>query len=345
VQLSSVQYLILFFSSLLCVGALTPLMRRIAIKKQIVDKPNESHKTHSNPIPYLGGVAIVIGVTLVSYLALFVGGLSLSKVLLASSILIPALLVGAIGLVDDVKKLTPLSRFVAQNAIAIVSTQILIATKTVGSPTGNALVDFLITILWIVGLTNALNFFDNIDGGASGTAAMSASCLFILALQGSQFSIAAFALVLAGGTVGFLLWNRPPARIYMGDAGALFLGLLLASLTIRFDPNPINRVAGFAVPFFLLAVPIMDTSVVVLKRIVRGISPFQGGRDHLSHRLLRSGLNKRQSVVALWILTAFFCCISLVISIASFELEGFVAAFGLSLWLIVFTLFARTPDA
>jgi len=319
-------------------------MRRIAIKKQIVDKPNESHKTHSNPIPYLGGVAIVIGVTLVSYLALFVGGFSLTKVLLASSILIPALLVGAIGLVDDVKKLTPLSRFVAQNAIAIVSTQILIATQTVGSPTDNALIDFLITILWIVGLTNALNFFDNIDGGASGTAAISASFLFILALQGSQFSIAAFALVLAGGTVGFLLWNRPPARIYMGDAGALFLGLLLASLTIRFDPNPINRVAGFAVPLFLLAVPIMDTSVVVLKRIVRGISPFQGGRDHLSHRLMRAGLTKRQSVLSLWLLTLFFCLVSLVISQASFPLEGFIAAVGLTLWATTLFLFALTKD-
>jgi UDP-GlcNAc:undecaprenyl-phosphate GlcNAc-1-phosphate transferase len=344
VQLSFVQYLILFSSSLLCVGSLTPVMRRIAIKKQIVDKPNESHKTHSNPIPYLGGVAIVIGVTLVSYIALFVVGFSLTKVLLASSILIPALLVGAIGLVDDVKKLTPLSRFVAQNAIAIVSTQILIATETVGSPTDNVLFDFLITMFWIVGLTNALNFFDNIDGGASGTAAISASFLFILAIQGSQFSIAALALVLAGGTIGFLLWNRPPARIYMGDAGSLFLGLLIASLTIRFDPNPINRFAGFSVPFFIMAVPIMDTSVVVIKRLVRRVSPFQGGRDHLSHRLMRAGLTKRQSVVSLWLITIFFCLIALVTSNASYSLEGLVSTIGFVVWLVIFLLFARTKD-
>jgi UDP-GlcNAc:undecaprenyl-phosphate GlcNAc-1-phosphate transferase len=344
VQLSLVQYLILFSSSLLCVGSLTPVMRRIAIKKQIVDKPNESHKTHSNPIPYLGGVAIVVGVTLLSYLALFVGGFSLTKVLLASSILIPALLVGAIGLVDDVKKLTPLSRFVAQNAIAIVSTQILIVTETVGSPTDNILFDFLITMFWIVGLTNALNFFDNIDGGASGTAAISSFFLFILALQGSQYSIAAFALVLVGGTIGFLLWNRPPARIYMGDAGALFLGLVIASLTIRFDPNPINRLAGFSVPFFLMAVPIMDTSVVVTKRLVRRISPFQGGRDHLSHRLMRAGLTKRQSVVSLWLLTVFFCLVAIVISQASYALEGITCAVGLLLWTLVFFMFARTRD-
>lgn len=343
-QLSFLQYLILFSSSLLCVGALTPLMRRIAIKKQIVDKPNESHKTHSNPIPYLGGVAIVIGVTLVSYLALFVGSFSLSKVGLASSILVPALLVGVIGLIDDVKKLTPLSRFVAQNAIAIVSTQILIATQTVGSPTENAFVDFLVTMFWIVGLTNALNFFDNIDGGASGTAAISSFFLFTLALQGSQYSIAAFALVLTGGTLGFLLWNRPPARIYMGDAGALFLGLLIASLTVRFDPNPINRVAGFAVPFFLMAVPILDTTVVVVKRILRGISPFQGGRDHLSHRLMRGGLSKKQAAVSLWLLTAFFCAFSVVISVSPLPIEGFATLIGFLIWTSCLLLFLRTSD-
>lgn len=343
-QLSSLQYLILFVSSLVCVGALTPLMRKIAIKKEIVDKPNESHKTHSSPTPYLGGVAIVLGVTLVSYLALFVGGLSISKVALASSILIPALFVGAIGLIDDIKKLQPWPRFLAQNAIALVSTLIMIITQNIGSPTGSVFLDFFITIFWIVGLTNALNFFDNIDGGASGTAAISAFFLFILSIQGSQYSIAALALVLTGGTLGFLIWNRPPARIYMGDAGALFLGLLISSLAVRFDPNPINRLSGFLVPFFLIAVPIMDTCVVVLKRILRGVSPFTGGRDHLSHRLIRAGLTKRQSVISLWIITLFFCGFSVAISNANYALEGFVSTLGILIWLSMFLLFAKLKD-
>ena len=319
-------------------------MRKIAIKKQIVDKPNESHKTHVNPTPYLGGVAIVIGVTFISYLALIVDGFSLSKVAIASSIMVPALFVGIIGLVDDIKKLPPLPRFLAQNAIAIVSTLIMISTKTIGSPTDNAFIDFFVTAFWIVGLTNALNFFDNIDGGASGTAAISAFLLFVLAFQGSQYSVAALALILAGGTVGFLIWNKPPARIYMGDAGALFLGLLIASLTIRFDPNPINQFAGFFVPFFLLAVPIMDTTVVVLKRLMRGISPFQGGRDHLSHRLIRAGLTKRQSVFSLWLLTLFFGLMSMVISNAGFQLEGAITGIGFAIWLAVLIMFALTKD-
>ena len=343
-QLSILQYLILFFSSLICVGALTPLMRRIAIRREIVDRPNEGHKTHVEPTPYLGGVAIVLGVTLVSYLALFIGGYSVLKVALASSILIPALLVGVIGLIDDIKKLSPLPRFLAQNVIAIVSTLIMMSTQTIGSPTDNRLFDFFITIFWIVGLTNALNFFDNIDGGASGTATISAFFLFVLSYQGSQYLIAALAFVLAGGTIGFLIWNRPPARIYMGDAGALFLGLLIASLSVRFNPNPINQVAGFGVIFFLLAIPIMDTTVVVSKRLMRGISPFQGGRDHLSHRLMRAGLNKRQSVFSLWLLTLFFGLFSLVISNAGFHLEGVLTAIGFIIWFFVLLLFGRAND-
>jgi UDP-GlcNAc:undecaprenyl-phosphate GlcNAc-1-phosphate transferase len=319
-------------------------MRRIALRREIVDKPNEGHKTHVEPTPYLGGVAIVLGVTLISYFALFIGGFSLSKVALASSILIPALLVGVIGLIDDIKKLSPLPRFIAQNAIAIVSTLIMMSTETIGSPTDNRLFDFFITIFWIVGLTNALNFFDNIDGGASGTAAISAFFLFFLAFQGSQFSIAALSLVLAGGTLGFLIWNRPPARIYMGDAGALFLGLLIASLAVRFDPNPINQLAGFSVIFFLLAIPIMDTTVVVLKRLLRGISPFTGGRDHLSHRLMRAGLSKRQAVFSLWLLTLFFGLISIVISSAGFHFEGALTTVGLAIWFSVLLFFARTKD-
>jgi UDP-GlcNAc:undecaprenyl-phosphate GlcNAc-1-phosphate transferase len=320
-------------------------MRRIAIRREIVDKPNEGHKTHIEPTPYLGGVAIVLGVTLISYLALFIGGYSLSKAALASSILIPALLVGVIGLIDDIKKLSPLPRFLAQNAIAIVSTLIMMSTQTIGSPTNNIFFDFFITIFWIVGLTNALNFFDNIDGGASGTAAISAFFLFILALQGSQFSIAALSLVLAGGTLGFLIWNSPPARIYMGDAGALFLGLLIASLAVRFDPNPINQIASLSVLFCLVAIPILDTSVAVASRIRRGVSPFQGGKDHLSHRLMRSGFSKRSAVIILWLLQIFMCLIALAISMAPFQLEGYISIFALIIWMFLFALSIATHDS
>ena len=342
--LSTSDYLILFVTSFVAVSALTPLMRHVALRYGVVDSPTESHKTHKTPIPYLGGIAIVVGVVVVSYSASIVSNFSRATFSLASSVLVPAVFMGIVGLIDDVRKLSPWSRFIVQNAVGLISALILVSTKTVGSPTGSIVLDVFVSVLWIVGLTNAINFFDNVDGGASGTVAISALFLFILAFQGEQVLISALAIVLVGATLGFLLWNRPPARIYMGDAGALFLGLLIASLSIRLEPNPINDFAAFAIPFFLMAIPIMDTSVAVLKRILRGVSPFQGGRDHLSHRLMRLGLSKRQSVISLWLLTLFFSALTMVISNASFENEGLIASIGAVLWFLTFLFFARQSD-
>jgi UDP-GlcNAc:undecaprenyl-phosphate GlcNAc-1-phosphate transferase len=214
-----------------------------------------------------------------------------------------------------------------------------------GSPSGNLFLDLLITILWIVGITNSINFFDNVDGGASGTIAISSIFLFFLAFQGGQFFIAALAAVLGGATIGFLLWNRPPARIYMGDAGALFLGLLIATLLIRFDPNPIHLSASFAIPVLILAIPILDTTVAVISRLRRGVSPFQGGQDHLSHRLMRAGLSKRQAILSLWLMSLFFCLIATVISNAPHDIERVLTVVGAGFWGLLYLLFLRTTDA
>ena len=338
------EYVVLFAASLSAVGLLTPVVRKFAIRLNVVDSPSESHKTHKQPVPYLGGVAIVLGVCLVTYAAILQSE-QRDVIGLASTVLIPAILIGVIGLVDDVRKLQPWPRFIAQNLVGLVIAGILILTDTLGTPSGNAIVDLLLTIFWIVGITNSINFFDNVDGGASGTIAISSFFLFLLAFQGGQYSIAALALVLSGATVGFLLWNRPPARIYMGDAGALFLGLLIATLTLRFDPNPIFLSASFSIPILLLAVPILDTTVAVTSRLRRGISPFQGGQDHLSHRLMRSGLNKRQAVMSLWLMSIFFCCIGVGISNAPYTLERALTIFAGTLWFLLFFLFFRTRDS
>jgi UDP-GlcNAc:undecaprenyl-phosphate GlcNAc-1-phosphate transferase len=343
-ELNFSEYLALFFTALIFVGVLTPLVRKVALRIEILDAPTESHKTHKEAIPYLGGVAIIVGTCLTTYLAIVVSGQA-SALSLVSAVLIPAALMGVIGLVDDIKKLSPWPRFIAQNLFGLVIAVILIATSTLGSPTGNTLIDVLITIIWIVGITNSINFFDNVDGGASGTVAISSLFLFFLSLQGGQYAIAALSLVLTGATMGFLLWNRPPARIYMGDAGALFLGILIATLTLRFDPNPINLSASFALPILLLAVPILDTSVAVISRLRRRISPFQGGQDHLSHRLMRAGLSKRQAVLSLWLISAFYCFIAVAISNAPFDLERVLTGISGLIWLLMLILFLKTSDS
>lgn len=343
-NLAGRDYFLLFAISLFLVGTLTPAMRRVAIHFGVVDQPGESHKTHRIPIPYLGGLAIAIGVVVVSYGSLVFSNVSAADYWRASSILLPGIFLSAVGLMDDILKLSPWPRFLAQNFVGLLSAFILITTKTLGKPTGSLILDVGITVLWIVGLTNAVNFFDNIDGGASGSVAISTVFISILALQANQYLIAAQSIVIAGATLGFLIWNRPPARIYMGDAGSLFLGLLIASLTIRLEPNPINQLASFAVPIFLVAVPILDTSVVVTKRIARGISPFQGGTDHLSHRLMRAGLSKRQAVISLWLMSAYFAVFAFLLSNASFHLEGTVALAGGISWIVFFGLFASQSD-
>ena len=161
-------------------------------------------------------------------------------------------------------------------------------------------------IFWIVGITNSINFFDNLDGGASGTVAVISIFLFAIAFELGQSLVSALAIVTAGATLGFLIWNKTPAKIYMGDAGALFLGIIISVLTIRLSPGIIPQEKSFAIPLLLMATPILDTTVAVISRLHRRISPFQGGRDHLSHRLMRVGLSRKVTALTLWAMAAFY---------------------------------------
>jgi UDP-GlcNAc:undecaprenyl-phosphate GlcNAc-1-phosphate transferase len=340
-ELSVIQYGQILVLSTVLSGTLTPIMRRIAFKFSVVDSPNQSHKTHKEPIPYLGGMAIMISVIFLAVSGVLFFDLNRSAIGLLLSILLPSTLIGVVGLVDDVRNLSPLSRFFAQTAAGLFTAIFITSTQTVGSPTGNFSFDFFLTVFWIVGVTNSLNFFDNHDGGASGTVAISSFTLTVLAFASSQFYIAALALVLCGSSLGFLFWNKSPARIYMGDAGSLFLGMMISSLLVRFDPNPINRWVGFAIPILLLALPIMDTTVVVISRIQRGVSPFQGGQDHLSHRLMSRGFTRRVTAFILWGASGFFASLAILVSSATFKLEGLLTGLGAFAWVALFIWFLQ----
>ena len=339
------EYFLLFLGSYLLVGLLTPLMRKIALATDVVDKPNTAHKSHKQPVPYLGGVAIIIGIIVVAYSTSLVSNFTVKTFWLATSVLAPALVLGLIGLWDDMKNLPPLPRFVAQTIAGIFTAFILIATDNVGNPTGSEIFDSVITIIWVVGICNSINFFDNLDGGAAGTVAVSSTALAFLALTGDQYLIAALATVTAGATMGFLIWNKSPARIYMGDAGALFLGVLLATLTVRVHPDSETQMGSYFTPIFLLAVPIMDTSVAVLSRLKRNISPFQGGQDHLSHRLVRAGLSRRKAAVSLWSLSGLFGLVAILISRPNQSYENLIVYIAGALWIILFGVFFKTKDA
>jgi UDP-GlcNAc:undecaprenyl-phosphate GlcNAc-1-phosphate transferase len=344
VAISQLEYFFLFVTSYVLVGLLTPLMRKVALAKGVLDRPNSAHKSHKKPVPYLGGVAIIIGVVFVTYLALISFKFTWSNFWLATFVLGPALVMGLVGLWDDLKSLSPLSRFIGQSIAGLVVAVILVLNDNVGNPTGIILVDIFITVLWIVGICNSINFFDNLDGGAAGTVAIAAISLTCLSISGNQYFIAALSIVIAGSTLGFLIWNRVPARIYMGDAGALFLGVLLATLAVRFKPTTETSISSFAIPILLLAIPILDTTVAVFSRLRRKVSPFQGGKDHLSHRLVRAGLSRKLSAITLWSLTGLFSFFAILISLPNNGYEVIIILISLVFWLLLFISFFRTKD-
>ena len=342
--ISQINYFFLFIISYVLVGLLTPLMRKIAIVQGVLDSPNSAHKSHKTPVPYLGGVAIIIGVVFVSYLALISSKFTWSNFWLATSVLGPAVAMGLVGLWDDLKSLKPLSRFIGQSIAGLIVSIILVFNDNVGNPTGITGLDVAITVLWIVGICNSINFFDNLDGGAAGTVAITAISLTYLAITGGQYFIAALSVVVAGSTLGFLIWNRNPARIYMGDAGALFLGVLIATLTLRFKPTTDNSISSFAIPILLLAIPILDTTVAVFSRLRRGVSPFQGGKDHLSHRLVRYGLSRKVAAITLWLLSALYGLFAVLISKSDTNYEIIFVVIASVVWVMLLVIFLRTKD-
>ena len=307
-------YLAIFLVSLALSTLLVPLLRKIALKYSVLDRPNQSHKTHRESIPYLGGFAIVIPVSLLIFIGplLFVEDSDYS--VRSTLILLPAVVLALIGLFDDIKNLSASSRFFLQSIIAIGITfylenlgyNILILSNQIGN--------ILLSIFWLVGIINAFNFFDNLDGGAAGITCIASLNLFLLGLWGGQYLISSISLALAGAGLGFLWWNRNPARIYLGDSGALFIGFLLAISLLQFEPRVESRFASALIPVFLLALPIIDTTVAVFSRVSRGISIFQGGRDHLSHRLVILGFSRKITALLLWGLAATFSSLTLVIS-------------------------------
>ena len=341
---SIAQFFLLGAITFVFVGLITAPMRNLAIRVGAVDAPTLARKVQKEPVPYLGGVAIAVGIVAASYASLLAVDFSWETLKLASFVLIPAIAISAMGLWDDLKGLEPWPRLVAQTFTGILVAVILTVTDTMGFAFSNHILNYAITVLWIVGVCNSINFFDNHDGGAAGTVAVITFFLFFIAYDRQQILVSALAIVTAGATAGFLIWNRAPAKIYMGDAGSLFLGIIISVLTIRLSPGVVPSYKSLAIPLFLMATPILDTTVAVTSRLARGISPFQGGRDHLSHRLMRKGLNRRITAFTLWGFAAIYGVIALAIYIWPDSLGIELIFIGAALWLAQLIFFLKIPS-
>ena len=329
------EYPLIFGGSAALCLVLTPLAIRVAFRLDHLDHPS-GHKSHDSPIPYLGGLAIVASFAAAVVLATLIsepesGSRELFIVLGA------AVGLSVVGLIDDLRQLSPTWRLVAEVLAALA---IWLAESGVNL-TGIMAVDMPLTLLWIVGITNAFNLLDNMDGLASGLAAIACVAFFAIAVANGQFLVAALAVGLVGCTVGFLRSNFHPARIYMGDAGALFIGFLIAYLGIKLRFEGDASVSVF-VPVLVCLIAIFDTVLVVIARLGTGRSPFQGGRDHVSHRLLKVGLSIPIAVSIIYFAAAALGVVSFVISRIDstsawilISLVGVAMAFGGALLLTV----------
>lgn len=272
-----------FLVSLALSLGLTPVVLRVANSRGIFDHP-APNKSHESPVPYLGGVAIVAAFSLAVGIAGVVqrppSGLDELGVILGFAVALSVM-----GLFDDVRHLNPLPKFALEVAAGVALWAVGVQVAIFPSDVLNA----LFTVLWVVGITNAFNLLDNMDGLSAGIAAIASGVFFILAAINGQFLVAALSIALTGCALGFLRHNFHPARIYMGDTGSLFLGFVLAAIGIKLKfPGP-NQIT-FMVPILVLGIPILDTTLVVVNRLLHRRNPLSGGRDHISHRLVFIGL-------------------------------------------------------
>jgi UDP-GlcNAc:undecaprenyl-phosphate GlcNAc-1-phosphate transferase len=359
-NITTTQFAILGVASFALTGLLTWPIRILAIKLGATDKPDLVRKMQAEPVPYLGGIAIALGISTITLSAVFVSSDNLQSEInsqlrdLALTVLVPALFLGVVGLLDDLRSLPPFPRLIAQTLVGTAVSLMIVKNGTVGTLFGGSVhndsaghatwLNTLATILWIVVICNAINFFDNLDGAASGTVAITALGIFFIAFDRGQLLISALAIVTAGATIGFLLWNKSPAKIYMGDAGALFLGVIISVATIRLNPGITPTWQSIAIPVILLAVPLLDTSVAVFSRLARGISPLTGGRDHLSHRLVRAGLTRRLTAISLWSASGVSAVFGVGVYHFSENIRTVLIAIFAVIWLIALGVFLRAPS-
>ncbi|HEX3082416.1 MAG TPA: MraY family glycosyltransferase [Candidatus Saccharimonadia bacterium] len=330
----------------LCAG-LTPMVRRFALAHGIVDAPTSGRKIHKREIAYLGGLAIFGAFALV-VMALLPYTRQLGALLLGCLVLV------VVGVIDDVRDLPAGFKLAAQVAAAGIALGGGIGITSITNPFGGVIdltagrmsFDLLglhfhilplantLSLLWMVGLANTINFLDGLDGLAAGVSGIAAAVMFVVAVGANvnQPAVALLAAILAGAALGFLPQNFYPAKIFMGDSGAYFLGLVLAMLSIYSG-------AKLATAALVLGFPILDAILVAARRIARGVSPFAADRQHFHHLLLDSGMSQRQAVLVIYAIVLAFG----VVALASNSLAKFAALIVLVLLAVGITggLFRR----
>lgn len=321
-------FLVATFASLI----ITPLIRRLCTRFKLLDIPLEGRGIHSKGVPRLGGVAIYLSCLIaLSILALAENNLTLALRAHTSDffiVLVPATLVLILGVYDDLRGTNAFVKFLGLGLIAALFYAMGGRIETfpipfVGIIQLPSIIGFLITVFWLVGIANAFNLIDGMDGLASGAALFSSMVILVISLATEHPLTIVVALVLCGALTGFLRYNFNPASIFMGDSGALFVGFLLAALSVVGVQKATTAVAVIT-PILAFGLPVVDTGVTMARRIISGRPIFQGDGEHIHHMLLARGWSQRRVVLILYAVCAVFALLAAVSTKASSPLTGLV---------------------
>ena len=298
-------YLSTFFIALSVTLFTTPFIQKLAVHIGAVDQPNE-RKIHLTAIPRLGGAAIFLGfaaalLTSLAFAGVLGRGLEVKHLV---GILLSSFLMLILGVVDDIRGLPALTKLISQVVIAAIVVYFGIEITFVSNPFNGLFILGAIaaplTVLWLVGMTNAINLIDGLDGLAAGVTAISAGTLFFVALRTHQLGAALTLLALCGAALGFLRYNFFPAKIFLGDSGSYLLGFILAAASVT-GVFKTTLVVALIIPILILGVPIFDTMFAIGRRISSGQSPFKADNRHIHHLLLRAGFTQREAVLAIYV--------------------------------------------
>ncbi len=298
----------------------TPMVISLAHKVNAIDVPKEARRVHKKPTPLMGGLAIFYGfvVSVICFATID------TEVM---GILIGCVIVVTTGIIDDITDMKAIVKLFCQILAAVVVVASGVRIEHFGNPFSAWIggpyivldnwMSCAVTIIWIVGICNAVNLIDGLDGLAVGVSSIASIALLTLTLISENLNVAIITAAVAGAGFGFLPYNFNPAKIFMGDTGALFLGFILACISVQ-GMLKMSAVITFAAPILILGLPIFDTIFAILRRVLTGHSPMQPDRGHLHHRLLDMGFSQRRVVAILYTLTAVLCMTAVVIAIKGY---------------------------
>ncbi|PNV79763.1 MAG: undecaprenyl/decaprenyl-phosphate alpha-N-acetylglucosaminyl 1-phosphate transferase [Dictyoglomus turgidum] len=320
-----------FLLSLVISVLLTPWVKKIAYQVGAVDIPND-RKVHLKPIPRIGGVAFFLSILVVNVI--------FNKSPVVEKIIFGGLLVFLVGLLDDFVELKPKPKFWLTFLAVLIAVILGVRVEIWRVPYTKIIIKGfwanVITFVWLLGITNAMNFIDGLDGLAGGVSVISSFSLLIISLILGRIEMALLLSSILGAVLGFLFYNFPPASIFMGDSGAMFLGFILGAISV-IGVLKISTVINLFFPIIVLGFPVLDTAFSIIRRILEGRAPWRYDKDHIHHRFLRLGMSTEQSIAFIYLITICMALLAVIISLLQDPYISAILLFG-TLFLIIFIL-------